>query len=78
MRKAFILFQPALTLVMEYQNVNLTIEKKHQEFREDLNLNLSGILQDKLDEMIEQYGWESTEEILQKMDEEDMPEGLEG
>jgi peroxiredoxin len=61
----------------EYVHVNITIEEKHQEFREDLNLNLSGILQDKLDEMIEQYGWESTKEILQNMDEEDKPEGLE-
>jgi len=36
---------------------HITIEKRHEEFLQDENLNLSGVVRDRLDELIERYGW---------------------
>ncbi|MFB6100491.1 MAG: hypothetical protein ABEK16_04420 [Candidatus Nanohalobium sp.] len=43
---------------------HITITERHAEFISDLNLQLSGIVRDKLDDMIEDIDWQSAEEIM--------------
>jgi predicted ATPase with chaperone activity len=49
---------------MERKNISVT--ERHAEFISDLNLQVSGILRDKLDEMIDELDWQSAEEIMEQ------------
>lgn len=40
------------------RKVGLTIEDRHQRFREDMHIQLSSVLRESLDQMIEDLGWE--------------------
>jgi predicted ATPase with chaperone activity len=49
---------------MERKNISVT--ERHAEFISELNLQVSGILRDKLDEMIDELDWQSAEEIMEQ------------
>lgn len=57
---------------------SITVEERHQEFIENYSINLSALVRQTLEHFIEQHNWQSTEEILQEMEEKDMPENKTG
>ena len=43
---------------------HITVTERHAEFIRDMNLQLSGTVRDKLDDMIDDLDWKSAEEMI--------------
>jgi len=56
--------------MIHMERKNITVTERHEEFISDLNLQVSGILRDKLDDMIEDLNWQSVEEMKQEKQQE--------